>query len=174
MQILKIIPDTVVDGPGLRTSIYFAGCKVHCKGCHNPESWNFTGGKEMYPIEVYNKIKEYKNRRVTLTGGNPLDQENLFQVQVLCELLKRDGYNIWLYSGYTWEHILSESQKSIEVRVILNNIDALVDGPFIMDKKDRSLLYRGSSNQRIIDVKKSLKCNKVVLYENTSNDTNSI
>ena len=80
MRILKIVPDTVVDGPGLRTSIYFAGCKVHCTGCHNPESWDLNGGDEYFPSEIIEKIEEYGNKRVTLTGGNPLDQEHLFHV----------------------------------------------------------------------------------------------
>lgn len=173
MRILKIIPDTVVDGPGLRTSIYFAGCKVHCEGCHNPESWHLGGGEEVFPAEVLHKIKEYGNKGVTLTGGNPLDQEHLFHVQVLCETLKKEGYNIWLYSGYTWEHIIEEVQdftrnnkaRNLELIKILDNIDVMVDGPFIKDLRDISLPYRGSSNQRIIDVKKSLQDNKVVLYE---------
>lgn len=173
MRILKIVPDTVVDGPGLRTSIYFAGCKVHCEGCHNPESWNLDGGEEMFPAEVLRKIEEYGNKRITLSGGNPLDQEHLFHVQVLCETLKREGYNIWLYSGYTWEHLIGRVQsfmwnnrtRNLELMKILDNIDVIVDGPFIKDLRDTSLLYRGSSNQRIIDVKKSLKENKVVLYE---------
>lgn len=173
MRILKIVPDTVVDGPGLRTSIYFAGCKVHCEGCHNPESWDLDGGEEMYPAEVLRQIEEYGNKRVTLSGGNPLDQEYLFHVQVLCETLKREGYDIWLYSGYTWEHLIGRVQsfmwnnkaRCLELMKILDNIDVIVDGLFIKDLRDTSLLYRGSSNQRIIDVQKSLKENKVVLYE---------
>lgn len=173
MRILKIVPDTVVDGPGLRTSIYFAGCKVHCEGCHNPESWDLNGGEERFPLEVLRIIEEYGNKRVTLSGGNPLDQEHLFHVQVLCETLKKEGYDIWLYSGYTWEHLISRVQnfmwnsksRYLELMKILDNIDVIVDGPFIKDLRDASLLYRGSSNQRIIDVQKSLKENKVVLYE---------
>ena len=110
---------------------------------------------------------------MALTGGNPLDQEHLFHVQVLCETLKKEGYNIWLYSGYTWEHIIEEVQdftrnnkaRNLELIKILDNIDVMVDGPFIKDLRDTSLPYRGSSNQRIIDVKKSLQDNKVVLYE---------
>lgn len=172
MQILKIIPDTVVDGPGLRTSIYFAGCKVHCEGCHNPESWDLNGGEEVFPNEVIDKIKEYRNKGVTLTGGNPLDQKHLFHVRVLCEELKREGYNIWLYSGYTWEQIITHIQNAdlknghtVELVKILGSIDVIVDGPFILKLRDTTLLYRGSSNQRIIDVKKSLTFNETILYE---------
>ena len=177
MRIIKIVPDTVVDGPGLRTSIYFAGCKVHCEGCHNLESWNLSGGEEMYPTEVLCKIKEYGNKRVTLTGGNPLDQEHLFHIQTLCESLKKEGYDIWLYTGYTWEHVIREIQdfmwrpgsRRIELVKILDNIDVLVDGPFMLSKKDSSLLYRGSSNQRLIDVQKSLRSNKVIIYKDDGN-----
>lgn len=172
MRILKIVPDTVVDGPGLRTSIYFAGCKVHCEGCHNPESWDLNGGEEVFPNEVIDKIKEYGNKGVTLTGGNPLDQEHLFHVQVLCEELKKEGYNIWLYSGYTWEQIITHIQNAdlknghtVELVKILGSVDVIVDGPFIPKLRDISLLYRGSSNQRVIDVKKSLTYNEVSLYE---------
>ena len=173
MRILKIVPDTVVDGPGLRTSIYFAGCKVHCKGCHNPESWDLGGGEEYYPSGVLQEIREYGNKRVTLTGGNPLDQEHLFHLQVLCIELKREGYDIWLYSGYTWEEIIkyldsilfTNTSRYTELLSILRNIDVMVDGKFIPELKDTSLLYRGSSNQRIIDVQKSLEQNQVILYE---------
>ena len=173
MRILKIVPDTVVDGPGLRTSIYFAGCKVHCIGCHNPESWDLNGGDEYFPSEIIEKIEEYGNTRVTLTGGNPLDKEHLFHVQALCEDLKKKGYNIWLYSGYRWEHIIREIQdctcspksRCLELMKILKNIDVVVDGPFIPELRDESLLYRGSSNQRLVDVQQSLKQNRIVLYE---------
>lgn len=172
MRVLKIVPDTVVDGPGLRTSIYFAGCKIHCEGCHNPESWDLEGGEEMYPSEIISKVKEYGNRRVTLTGGNPLDQEHLFHVQVLCEELKKAGYDIWLYSGYTWEQLMTRihdsslnNGRTVELMKILGSIDVIVDGPFIPKLRDTSLLYRGSSNQRIIDVKKSLTFNEIFLYE---------
>lgn len=175
MRILKIVPDTVVDGPGLRTSIYFAGCKVRCEGCHNPESWDLNGGEEVFPNEVLNKIKEYGNKRVTLTGGNPLDQEHLFHVQVLCEELKKEGYNIWLYSGYTWEHIIAKIQdfmwitrgRYLELMKILDNVDVIVDGKFMPSLRDTNLLYRGSSNQRLIDVQQSLKAGEVVLYKET-------
>ena len=173
MRILKIVPDTVVDGPGLRTSIYFAGCKVHCEGCHNPESWDLNGGDEYYPNEVISKVEEYGNKRVTLTGGNPLDQEHLFHVQVLCEELKKKGYDIWLYSGYRWEQLIRKVQdfmwhtrsRSLELMKILDNVDVLVDGMYIPEYRDTSLLYRGSSNQRLIDVQESLKQNKVILYK---------
>lgn len=172
MKILKIVPDTVVDGPGLRTSIYFAGCKLHCEGCHNPESWDMNGGEEMYPNEVIRKVEEYGNKRVTLTGGNPLDQEHLFHVQVLCEELKKKGYDIWLYSGYRWEHIMRliddfmrhPRSRNLELLKILDSIDVIVDGAFVQELRDTSLLYRGSSNQRIIDVQQSLKQDKIVLY----------
>lgn len=174
MRILKIVPDTVVDGPGLRTSIYFAGCKVHCEGCHNPESWDLDGGTEYSNLDILKTIEEYGNKRVTLTGGNPLDQ-NLYELTSLCCQLKSRGYNTWIYSGYTWEQILENFNIYLDVSpeyvlyyVLLRSIDVLVDGPFINSLKDTSLLYRGSSNQRIIDVQKSLESQTVVLYENNS------
>lgn len=169
MKILKIVPDTVVDGPGLRTSIYFAGCKVHCEGCHNPTSWNFQSGIEYSTEEVIQKIEEFGNKRITLTGGNPLDQENLFQLASLCLQLKDKNYNIWLYSGYTYEQIRDQMNpenmfKFCLLFLILKSIDVLVDGPFILKQKDTNLLYRGSSNQRLIDMHQSSD-DKIVLFK---------
>lgn len=168
MRILKIIPDTVVDGPGLRTAIYFAGCKIHCKECHNKNTWDFNQGEEYYPIEVIEKIKQYGNDKITLTGGNPLDQDNLFFLQILCEELKKENYNIWLYTGYVWEDLIDPmffgiKHKHTELMKILNNIDVLVDGPFNPELKEGEHLFRGSSNQRLIDVPNTLKSNKLVL-----------
>lgn len=155
MKVLKIIPDTIVDGPGLRTSIYFAGCSHHCKGCHNPESWDFNQGKDYTPSALILKLVNFD--KITLSGGDPFDQ-NLQELSEFISTLKRDyDSNIWCYTGYTFEQLLDKKE-------ILKNIDVLVDGPFIKSLKDSTLLFRGSSNQRIIDVKESLKLNKPILF----------
>lgn len=143
LKILKIIPDTVVDGPGLRTSIYFAGCKLHCKGCHNPESWDFNQGIEYTPESLLEEIKKYKNNKVTLTGGNPVDQEDQKSLVKFCKLLKENGYDVWLYSGYYYNKIPNQE--------ILKYVDCIVDGPFIEELKGNDS-FKGSINQRYIKI----------------------
>lgn len=144
MRVLNIISGTIVDGEGLRTSIYFAGCKHHCKGCHNPESWDFNGGKDMTVDEIFNFIEANKFN-VTYSGGDPLFQ-NLDDLVFLSKKIHNIGLNIWLYTGFTIEYLKKNSQYN----KILENIDVIVDGPFIEEKKDLTLKFRGSSNQRII------------------------
>lgn len=144
MRVLDIINGTIVDGEGLRTSIYFAGCKHHCKGCHNQKSWDFKGGKDMTIDEILQIIKE--NRfNVTYSGGDPLYQ-NLDDLVLLSKKIHDLGHNIWLYTGFTIEELKKDSKYD----EILYNIDVIVDGPFIEEKKDLTLKFRGSSNQRII------------------------
>lgn len=144
MRVLNIISGTIVDGEGLRTSIYFAGCKHHCKGCHNPESWDFNGGKDMTVDEIFKVIEENKFN-VTYSGGDPLFQ-NLDDLALLSKKIHNIGLNIWLYTGFTIENL----KKDNKYNEILDNIDVIVDGPFIEEKKDLTLKFRGSSNQRII------------------------
>lgn len=144
MRVLNIISGTIVDGEGLRTSIYFAGCKHHCKGCHNPESWDFNGGKDMTIDEIFKIIEENKFN-VTYSGGDPLFQ-NLDDLVILSKKIHNIDLNIWLYTGFTIENLKKDSKYN----EILENIDVIVDGPFIEEKKDLTLKFRGSSNQRII------------------------
>ncbi len=146
MKVLNIIPDTVVDGPGLRTSVYLAGCKHRCSGCHNPESWSFQAGTEMTVQEIVNQVQDYGHKRITISGGDPF-----YQPQNLLDLVKAlkeaiPGVNIWVYTGFLFED-LCKDELNLE---ILRNIDALVDGPFVQSLRDEDLYYRGSSNQRII------------------------
>lgn len=148
MRVLKIIDGTSVDGPGLRTSIYFAGCSHHCHGCHNPQSWDPASGEEVDIETILGRIEE-NDFDVTFSGGDPL-----YQVEKLTELAKRIkmcGRNIWCYTGYSFEEITNDPKLS----AILPYIDVLVDSKFNLDLRDISLRFRGSSNQRIIDVKKS-------------------
>ena len=144
MRVLDIINGTIVDGEGLRTSIYFAGCKHHCKGCHNPGSWDFNGGRDMTIDEIL-KIIEENRFNVTYSGGDPLYQ-NLDDLVLLSKKIHDLGHNIWLYTGFTIEELKKDSKYD----EILDNIDVIVDGPFIEEKKDLTLKFRGSSNQRII------------------------
>ena len=150
-RILRIISDTTVDGEGLRTSVYFPGCNHACKGCHNPESWDFSGGRAVDTHFIVEKVVEYDNHKVTLSGGDPMYRKD--EVFALITELKSviPDVNIWIYTGFTYEELLGMQDPVINK--ILDNIDVLVDGPFVEEKKDEDLLFRGSSNQRIIKLK---------------------
>lgn len=145
-QVLDINRGTTVDGPGLRTSIYLAGCTHKCPGCHNPDSWAFSGGVTMTLSEIMAMVEE-ENFNVTLTGGDPLQQPE--KTALLAEACHKLGMNVWLYTGYTWEEI----QQSPSLLKALEHVDTIVDGPFIEALRDPDLLFRGSSNQRIISLK---------------------
>lgn len=155
-RVIDIVEGTSVDGPGLRTSIYFAGCQHHCEGCQNPQSWPADAGKDMDEEEVM-KVIRYNGFDVTFSGGDPL-----FQAEAVAQLARRIkqelGLNIWCYTGYRWEQIADNPAY----RPLLETIDVMVDSPFILALRDTSLRFRGSSNQRIIDVKASLDKNKLI------------
>ena len=152
IRVLDIIEDTMVDGTGLRTSIYCAGCAHHCPGCHNPQSWDFGGGRMMSTDEIMDVIKADPFADVTFSGGDPMYQADGFAE--LAESIKREtDKTIWCYTGFTFEELLADVTK----HKLLNMIDVLVDGPFIQSLRNPDLPFRGSSNQRIIDVQKSMK-----------------
>lgn len=157
MRVIDIIDGTTVDGPGFRTSIYFAGCLHHCEGCHNPQSWDLDAGREMTVGEIAEAVSR-NDMDVSLSGGDPMYQAE--ELLKLCKRLKSDGRNIWLYTGFLYE----ELKKMPMQNAVLDYIDVVVDGPFILDKRDTSLLFRGSSNQRIIDVKAS-EAGEIVLWK---------
>lgn len=136
---------TMADGPGLRTSIYCAGCGHRCPGCHNPQSWDSSNGHEVSVDDLLELIKADEFSNVTFTGGDPL-----YQVEAFTELARRikeeTRKTIWCWTGFTIEQIRASARLSM----ILPYLDVLVDGPFQMDKRDTGLHFRGSSNQRII------------------------
>lgn len=159
MRVIDIVPGTTVDGPGLRTSIYFAGCTHDCPGCHNPQTHSPEAGREMTDDEIIAVVEE-NGFDVTFTGGDPL-----FQAETLCGLASRLrvlGYNLWCYTGYTYEHVASDPRLS----PVLEHLDVLVDGPFIQSLRDVRLLFRGSSNQRLVSVRHSTP-DHIVTYEET-------
>ena len=149
IRVLDIMPGTTVDGPGLRTSIYVAGCKHHCNGCHNPQSWDFAGGVPMTIDEIMARVKE-EDFNVTLSGGDPLWQVE--KILPLAKAVKEAGYTLWCYTGFTWEEIIASERLS----AVLPWVDVIVEGQFVEELRDVTLRFRGSSNQRIIDVPKSL------------------
>ena len=135
----------MADGPGLRTSIYCAGCGHHCKGCHNPQSWDIANGKWMSIDEIMEVIKADTISNVSFSGGDPF-----FQVEAFTELARRikteTSKTIWCWTGFTIEQIRADEHLSM----LLPYLDTLVDGPFILEQRDTTLLFRGSPNQRII------------------------
>ena len=145
IRILDILEETMADGPGLRTSIYCAGCLHHCPGCHNPQSWDMNGGHEASVDELFEIIKSDEFSNVTFTGGDPLYQVEAF-TELAQKIKEETDKTIWCYTGFTYEEISADP----DLARILPYIDVLVDGPFIQEKRDTELLFRGSSNQRII------------------------
>lgn len=143
---------TTVDGPGFRTSIYIAGCNHACPGCHNPQSWDFRAGSQM-TLEQIMEIVQEEDFNVTLSGGDPLCSPEL--THILLDALKDDGRNVWLYTGYTWEQIITTPPLLENIK----KVDVVVDGPYISSLRDPNLLFRGSSNQRLIDVIATLSSN---------------
>lgn len=146
MKVMSIHHDSVVDGEGIRTVIFFAGCPHFCKGCHNPRSWNIKNGTEMSMEEIRDEVLSNPLTDVTFSGGDPFFQAD--EVKVLAKELKEHGKNIWIYTGYTHEQIKDHPNPSFQELLLF--CDVLVDGPFILAKKDLTLPFRGSSNQRII------------------------
>ena len=148
-MVAGIVRGTTVDGPGFRTSIYLSGCNHNCFGCHNPDVKNPDYGALMSLKEIMEVVEE-EDFNVTITGGDPLyNPENL---KVLVNALKENGRNVWIYTGFTWEEILQDN-KLLEA---VKNADTIVDGRFEITLKDPDLPFRGSSNQRIIHIKKEL------------------
>ena len=159
--------DSIVDGAGLRTVVWTQGCLFNCYKCHNPQTHDPNGGKVYEVSELVNRIVTYpliKAGGVTFSGGDPF-----YQLDALLEFttaLKKHGINIWAYSGDVYENMLDpHNPKAIKNRKIFENLDVLVDGPYVDALNNPFLHFRGSNNQRLIDVPKSLKAGHVVLYE---------
>ena len=161
MRIAGFVEESIVDGPGFRIVIFFQGCAHHCYGCHNPETRDFEGGKEV-SFDLIKKIIDdnpYADG-ITLSGGDPLYQ--IDASTEIAEYAKSKGLDVILYTGFLFEEVLEMTKANQRLKDLLNNVDTLIDGPFILEQRHLSLKFRGSSNQRIIDVKKSLMQNKIV------------
>lgn len=161
LRLAGVIRESIVDGPGIRMVIFAQGCPHHCNGCHNPQTHDFNGG---YISQAKNILKAIDTnpllKGVTFSGGEPFMQADAF-ADLAIEVHKRN-LDILTYSGHTFEELMSGSDKFPERNRLLEQTDYLIDGKFVLELKSLSLQFRGSSNQRIIDVKKSLKCGKVV------------
>ena len=149
-RIAGFIKHSLVNGPGIRLVLFFQGCPHHCRGCHNPDTWDINGGEESDTSDIIELIRSSRHiSGITLSGGDPLLQSDA--VIEIAAAAKEMGLSVWCYTGWTIEKIRS-GETSVNLKV-LEYIDVLVDGPFIEDLKDEKLDYRGSSNQRIIELK---------------------
>ena len=162
IRVLSVLHDTTVDGPGFRTSIYCAGCGHHCPGCHNPQSWDFDGGQERSVDDLLQEITDDPFADVTFTGGDPLYQATAF-AELAHRIKAETRKNIWCYSGFIFE----EMRDKPKYQELLAHIDVMVDGRFEQSQRDEDLPFRGSSNQRIIDVQRSLREKRTVMWERT-------
>ncbi len=169
MNYAKIKCHDVANGPGVRVSIFVSGCNHHCKGCFNKETWDFNYGEPFTEKEIDLIIEALKPDYISglsVIGGEPFElvnQEGLLPLLKKVREVYQDTKSIWAYSGFTYEELLK--MKNPNTSEILNIIDVLIDGKFIEDLKDPLLYFRGSSNQRIIDMKKTRKNKKVILHE---------
>lgn len=156
--------DSIVDGPGLRAVLWTQGCAHHCPGCQNESTWDFDGGG-LVPISmVLEAIDELKyHDGITFSGGDPMFQPEA--CNIIAEHCKKKGLNIWLYTGFTYEELMLMAKRKPIYLELLKKIDVLVDGRFIMAERDLSLLFRGSRNQRLIDMPKTLENGNIVLFD---------
>ena len=163
IRLAGIVYESLVNGDGIRRVFFSQGCSHNCKGCFNPETHDFNGGKDLDMNELIKDVlKNPILKGVTFSGGDPFERAEEFAY--MAKEFKKENINIWSYTGYTFEYIMDNLDKRIGWTDLINNIDVLVDGRFEEDKKIDGLKFRGSSNQRVIDVKESLTKNKIILW----------
>lgn len=161
IQLSGLVGDSIVDGPGLRLTVFTQGCPHHCEGCHNPQTHDFAGGYPATAEEIVKRLQDDPLQQgITLSGGEPFCQAEA--LLPLCRQVRALGKNIWAYSGYTFEELTAASAPP-HAAELLALCDVLVDGRFVLAKRNLNLFYRGSENQRVIDVQASLERNQVVL-----------
>lgn len=162
MRYHNITKDDMLNGDGLRAVLWLSGCEHACKGCHNPITWDVNGGIEFDNTarnELFDLLEKDYISGVTLSGGDPLHPANINEVSLLINEIRETfpEKTIWLYTGYDWDEI--------KMFPFIKNIDVLVDGEFVQELKDEKLHWKGSSNQNVIDVKKSLEAGQIVLHD---------
>ena len=161
IRLSGIAYESLVNGPGMRRVFFAQGCRHNCKGCFNPDTHDFNGGESCNMDELIQAVLENPMLRgVTFSGGDPWEQAEKFAY--MAKVFKKDNLNVWCYTGYTYEYILEYQTEIQGWNELLNNIDVLVDGRFEEENMQEGLKFRGSSNQRIIDVRESIKQGNVV------------
>ena len=176
MNYSNIIKHDCANGEGWRTTLFVSGCDFHCPGCFNPESQNFDYGEPFTMFTVANildMVKDDKVSGLSILGGDPLCQDisGLIKFIDLCKRVRHLDKTVWLWSGFTWEQLFSPYNNYEEVpqwkyrQELIKHIDVFIDGPFVEEQKDLTLKWRGSKNQRVIDVQKTIQQNKIILYE---------
>lgn len=162
LRLAGILPNSIVDGPGLRMVVFVQGCKHNCPGCHNPQTHPLDGGFEMSVDELVDKMEQNRLiEGVTLSGGEPMLQANA--LTSFARQAKVYGLSVWCYTGYTFEQLLQENDP--DRMALLSHVDVLVDGPFVLARKTLTTPFVGSSNQRILDVRESLQQKAPVLWQ---------
>lgn len=170
--------DDMLNGDGLRIVLFVSGCEHHCEDCHNPETWNKNSGDKFTYRSLLKIVKELEKEYIagiTISGGDPLYEENLASIYGLVTVIKTyfPEKDIWLYTGFTWEYVMTNTDDNLNKsrKRIIENCDVVCDGKFIKDLSDVNCPWVGSTNQRVIDVKKSIEKNNVVLYKSKNNIT---
>lgn len=170
MRIAKIEDVSLSNGPGVRVCLYTQGCPFHCKNCFNPETWDYMGGED-WDKDKHDTLFDYCDHNyikgLSVLGGEPLIYQNIFDLaKVLTEFKEKfPDKSVWIWTGYTWEDLQERYKGNSSFQQLLSQTDVMIDGPFIEALKDPSLKWKGSSNQRTIDVKATLQENQIVLYE---------
>ena len=162
MRIANTVSDSIVDGPGLRFTVFTQGCPHRCPGCHNPETHDPAGGREVTVDELAEPmLTNPLTDGLTLSGGEPFCQPE--ECAALARVAHEKGLNVWVYTGYTYERLLSGEVPGAPA--LLEQADVLVDGPFLLERKSYAALFRGSGNQRLIDVAASRAAGRAVLWQ---------
>ena len=165
MRIAGIVQDSIVDGPGFRFALFTQGSSHNCEGCHNPQTHDFNGGTEMTVDEIVKKLLSNPlTDGITFSGGEPFEQAS--DCAEIAKIARENGLNVWAYTGYTFEQLLEKSKTDSGIARLLELTDVLVDGPFVISEKSYDVSWRGSKNQRLINVPESLRLQKAVESEN--------
>lgn len=171
IKIAGLVDDSIVDGPGVRYSVFVQGCPHHCEGCHNPQTWDFDGGTIMTTEEIFKKIiADDMLDGVTFTGGEPFCQCR--PLAELADMLRvhKPEINIMSYTGFEYEYLVEHANEENGFMELLKRLDSLVDGPFVLEKRSLELNFRGSSNQRFLDVPASLREGRAVTVRDDWNN----
>lgn len=169
IRVADIYKESIVDGEGYRMAIFLQGCNHYCKGCHNPQTWDFNGGTEMAISDIIDMYNPDVMDGITLSGGDPFFQAD--KLQELFDYCKNKSVSLWAYTGFIFDEFLKyinnepcDDRITDDMINMLKYTEVVIDGPFILEQRTVEALYRGSTNQRLIDVKKSLAENKVIEY----------